>query len=33
VGDYQPIYDSEVICKYVAKQIGKNVDYDMVFKS
>ena len=33
VGDYQPIYDSEVICKYVAKQIGKNVDYYMVFKS
>ena len=33
VGDYQPIYDSEYICKYVAKHIGKNVDYDFVFKS
>ena len=32
VGDYQPIYDSEDICKYVSKHIGKNVDYDIVFK-
>mgnify|MGYP001472701364 CR=1 FL=1 len=27
VGDYQPIYDSEEVCKYVSKHIGKNVDY------
>ena len=32
VGDYQPIYDSEDVCKYVSKHIGKNVDYDFVFK-
>ena len=33
VGDYQPIYDSEAVCKYVTKHIGKDVDYDIVFKS
>ena len=33
VGDYQPIYDSEQLCKYVTKYIGKDVDYDIVFKS
>ena len=32
VGDYQPIYDGEDVCKYVSKHIGKNVDYDIVFK-
>ena len=32
VGDYQPIYDSEAVCKYVTKHIGKDVDYDIVFK-
>ena len=32
VGDYQLIYDSEDVCKYVSKHIGKNVDYDIVFK-
>ena len=32
VGDYQPIYYSEDVCKYVSKHIGKNVDYDIVFK-
>ena len=32
VGDYQPIYDSEQVCKYVTKHIGKDVDYDIVFK-
>ena len=32
VGDYQPIYDSEDVCKYVSKHIGKNVDYDIIFK-
>jgi len=31
VGDYQPIYDSEYICKYVTKHLGKNVDYDFIF--
>ena len=33
VGDYQPIYDSEDVCKYVSKHIGKDADYDIVFKS
>ena len=33
VGDYQPIYDSKAVCKYVTKRIGKDVDYDIVFKS
>ena len=33
VGDYQPIYDNETVCKYVTKHIGKDVDYDIVFKS
>jgi len=33
VGDYQPIYDSEAVCKYVTKHIGKDVDYEIVFKS
>ncbi len=33
VGDYQPIYDSEQVCKYATKHIGKDVDYDIVFKS
>jgi hypothetical protein len=32
VGDYQPVYDSETVCKYVTKHIGKDVDYDIVFK-
>ena len=32
VGDYKPIYDSQAVCKYVSKHIGKNVDYDFVFK-
>ena len=32
VGDYQPIYDSDHMFKYVTKHIGKNVDYDFVFK-
>jgi len=33
VGDYQPIYDSEAVCKYVTKHIGKDVDYEIIFKS
>ena len=33
VGDYQPIYDSEQVSKYVTKHIGKDVDYDIVLKS
>ena len=33
VGDYQPVYDSETVCKYVTKHIGKDLDYDIVFKS
>ena len=33
VGDYQPIYDSEAVCKYVTKHIDKTVDYYIVFKS
>jgi len=32
VGGYQPIYDNEEVCKYVFKNIGKDVDYDIVFK-
>ena len=33
VGDYQPIYDSEQVCKYVSKHIGNDVDYDIMFKN
>ena len=33
VGDYQPIYDSETICKYVAKYRRKYVEYDIIFKT
>ena len=33
VGDYQPVYDKEEVWKYVSKHIGKDVDYDIVFKS
>ena len=33
VGDYQPIYDCEDVCKYVVKHFGKDVDYDFVLKS
>ena len=32
VGDYQPVYNNEEVCKYVTKHIGKDVDYDIVFK-
>ena len=32
-GDYQPVYDNEMVCKYISKHIGKDVDYDIVFKS
>ena len=33
VGDYQPIHNNKEVCKYVTKYIGKDVDYDIVFKS
>ena len=33
VEDYQPIYNSEAVCKYVTKHIGKVVDHDIVFKN
>ena len=33
VADYQPIYNSEQVCKYVTKHIEKDIDYDIVFKS
>jgi len=33
VGDYQPVYNNEEVCKYVTKYIGKDIDYDIVFKS
>ena len=33
VGDYQLVYNNEEVCKYVTKYIGKDVDYDIVFKS
>ena len=32
VGDYQPIYDKDQVCKYVVKYFGKDVDYDLFFK-
>ena len=32
-GDYQPVYDNEMVCKYISKHIGKDVDYNIVFKS
>ncbi len=32
VGDYQPIYDREDVCKYFIQALGKNVDYDIVFE-
>ena len=32
VGDYQPIYDKDEVCKYFVKHFGKDVDYDFVFK-
>ena len=32
VGDYQPIYDKEQVCKYVAKYFGRDLDYDLLFK-
>ena len=33
VGDYQPIYDKDEVCKYVVNHFGKDVDYDFVLKS
>ena len=33
VGDYQPIYDKDQVCKYVVKYLGKDVDYDLLFKN
>ena len=33
VGDYQPIYDKDQVCKYVVKYFGKDVDYDLLFKN
>ncbi len=33
LGDCQPIYDNEEVRKYVSKYLGKDVDYDIVFKS
>ena len=33
VGDYQPVYNNEVVVDYVTKYIGKDIDYDIVFKS
>ena len=32
VGDYQPIYDKDQVCKYVVKYFGRDVDYDLFFK-
>ena len=32
-GDYQPDYNNEMVCKYFSKHIGKDVDYNIVFKS
>ena len=33
VGDYQPVYNNDVVVDYVTKFIGSDVDYDIVFKS
>ena len=34
VGDYQPIYDSEYVCKYITKYVGQgNIDYDFIIKT
>ena len=33
VGDYQPVYSNKEVCKYVTKHMGKDMDYDIVFKS
>ena len=33
VGDYQPIYDSEAVCKYVTKHIGKDVTMTLYLKA
>ena len=33
LGDYQPIYDKNEVCNYITKYIGKDVDYDFVFKT
>lgn len=33
VGDYQPIYDKDQVCKYVVKYFGRYVDYDLLFKN
>ena len=33
VGDYQPIYDKDEVCKYVVMHFGKDVDYEFVLKS
>ena len=32
VGDYQPIYDKDEVCKYVVKHFGKDVDFDFFLK-
>ena len=33
LGTISQYYDSETVCKYVTKYLGKDVDYDIVFKS
>ena len=32
IGDYQNIYDKNILCKYVTKHIHKGVDYDLIFR-
>ena len=32
IGDYQNIYDKNILCKYVTKHIHKRVDYDLIFR-
>ena len=32
VGDYQEVYDRELVCKYVTKHIDKGVDYELTFR-
>ena len=32
VGDFQQVYDKNLVCKYVTKHIDKGVDYELTFR-
>ena len=32
VGDYQEVYDKNLVCKYVTKHIDKDIDYELTFR-